>query len=41
MLSGWETIVGEKNYQGELHKGEQIITANPGGPSSSLITRDQ
>jgi hypothetical protein len=41
MLSGWETIVGEKNYQGELHKGEQIITANPGGPSSSLITRGQ
>jgi LasA protease len=40
-LSGWETIVGERNYQGELRKGEQTITANPGGPSSSLIIRDQ
>jgi len=40
-LSGWEVQMGEKSYQGVLTKGEQTITANPGGPSSSLIIRDE
>lgn len=41
ILSGWEVFMGEKNYQGELRQGDLRITANPGGPSSSLIVRDQ
>ena len=40
-LSGWETQMGERNYQGELIKGERTISANPGGPSSSLIIREE
>ena len=41
ILSGWETQMGERNYQGTLQQGEQTITANPGGPSSSLIIRQE
>jgi hypothetical protein len=41
ILSGWEVRMGEKSYQGALIKGDQTITANPGGPSSSLIIRDE
>jgi hypothetical protein len=40
-LSGWETQMGERNYQGALQKGERTISANPGGPSSSLIVREE
>jgi LysM repeat protein len=40
-LSGWESQMGERNYQGDLRKGEQTISANPGGPSSSLIIREE
>jgi LasA protease len=39
-LSGWEVQAGEKSYQGELRKGDQSISANPGGPSSSIIIRE-
>jgi len=39
-LSGWETQMGERNYQGTLQKGDQTISANPGGPSTSLIVRE-
>jgi LysM repeat protein len=41
VLSGWGVQAGEKSYQGQLVKDERIISANPGGPSSSLITRDE
>jgi LysM repeat protein len=41
ILSGWETQMGERNYQGDLKKGDQTISANPGGPSSSLIIREE
>jgi hypothetical protein len=41
ILSGWEVQKGEKSYQGVLINGDQTVTANPGGPSSSLIIRDQ
>jgi hypothetical protein len=41
VLSGWEAHKGERSYQGELRKGDQTITANPGGPSSSLIIRGE
>jgi hypothetical protein len=40
-LSGWETQMGERNYQGTLRKGDRTISANPGGPSSSLIIREE
>lgn len=39
VLSGWQVRKGERSYQGELIKGEQSVTANPGGPSSSVIIR--
>ena len=38
-LSGWQVRAGQKNYQGFLFKGDQKVTANPGGPSSSIIVR--
>lgn len=41
VLSGWEVQEGSKAYQGALVKGDRIVTANPGGPSSSLIIRDE
>ncbi len=40
VLSGWEAHGGERSYQGELRKGEDVVAANPGGPSSSLIIRE-
>ncbi|MGW8226188.1 MAG: M23 family metallopeptidase, partial [Anaerolineales bacterium] len=40
VLSGWEVQAGERSYQGELRRGDQIVSANPGGPSSSIITRE-
>lgn len=40
VLSGWEVYSGERSYQGELRKGENLVVANPGGPSSSLIIRE-
>ena len=40
VLSGWEVQEGSKSYQGALVKGDRIVTANPGGPSSALIIRE-
>jgi hypothetical protein len=40
ILSGWEAQMGERSYQGTLQKGVRSISANPGGPSSSLIIRE-
>jgi LysM repeat protein len=40
VLSGWEIQEGSKSYQGTLVKGDRAVTANPGGPSSSLIIRE-
>ena len=39
VLSGWQAVAGPKNYGGELVKGEQVVSANPGGPRSSVIIR--
>jgi hypothetical protein len=39
-LSGWEVEAGQKSYQGQLIKDGRVISANPGGPSSSVITRE-
>ena len=40
VLSGWKVHAGEKSYQGELRKGDRAISANPGGPSSSIVIRE-
>jgi LasA protease len=39
ILSGWLVEAGSRGYQGQLLKDGQVISANPGGPSSSLIIR--
>jgi len=39
VLSGWQAIAGPKNYAGDLVKSDQIVSANPSGPRSSVITR--
>jgi len=39
ILSGWRVIAGERSYQGELFKDGRVVSANPGGPSSSIIVR--
>jgi len=39
IMSGWTVRAGERNYQGELIKGEKIIYSNPNGNQSSIIVR--
>jgi len=41
ILSGWVSQMGERNYQGTLEKDGRVVSANPGGPSSSLIIREE
>ena len=39
ILSGWEVEAGQRSYQGQLVKDDRVVSANPGGPSSSVIVR--
>jgi murein DD-endopeptidase MepM/ murein hydrolase activator NlpD len=39
VLSGWQVVSGERNYQGTMVKGSKVVTASPVGPSTSIITR--
>jgi LysM repeat protein len=39
LLSGWLVRAGERNYQGDLVKGEQVVSANPSGARRSQIVR--
>jgi hypothetical protein len=39
VLSGWQVYAGEKNYQGELRQGSQVVVASPVGPRTSIVTR--
>jgi len=39
VMGGWQATAGAKIYSGELVKGEQVVSANPGGPRTSIITR--
>ena len=39
-LSEWQVEAGTRNYQGQLIKNDRVVTANPGGPSSSVIVRE-
>lgn len=40
ILSGWEVEAGQRSYQGQLVKDDKVVSANPGGPSSSVIVRE-
>ncbi len=39
ILSGWQVVMGEKAYRGELHRDGQVVTANPDGSAQTLIIR--
>jgi murein DD-endopeptidase MepM/ murein hydrolase activator NlpD len=39
LLSGWQAWDGEKPYSGALTRGDEIVTARPDDPHTSLITR--
>jgi LasA protease len=39
ILSGWQAREGNRAYEGFLVKGDQVITANPGGSRVSVIIR--
>jgi hypothetical protein len=39
VLSGWEVRAGNRIYEGFLVKGDQSVSANPGGPQTSIIVR--
>jgi hypothetical protein len=39
VMSGWTVHAGEKPYDGELVRGDQIVLANPLSPFSSRIIR--
>jgi hypothetical protein len=40
VLDGWRVVAGRKPYEGELMRGEQIVTADPVGQKWSNIFRD-
>jgi LasA protease len=39
VLSGWRAIPGEQLYQGQLIKGDLVVTADPAGRAGSTIIR--
>jgi LasA protease len=39
ILSGWKVNAGSRPYEGTLTKGDQVITASPGGSRGSTIIR--
>jgi hypothetical protein len=39
VLSGWEVEMGERNYEGKLVKGDQVVAANPLGTQTTIIVR--
>jgi LasA protease len=39
ILSGWRVVVGPRNYQGDLVKGDQVVSANSSGARRSIIQR--
>lgn len=41
LIGGWQVIAGEKNYQGYLYKGGEVVTASPNGMGGSLIIREE
>jgi murein DD-endopeptidase MepM/ murein hydrolase activator NlpD len=41
ILSGWRVVAGEKAYEGELVKGDQVVIADPVGQKKSNIVREE
>ena len=41
VLSGWLAVAGERNYEGFLIKGENVVNASPNGISGSGISREE
>jgi len=41
VLSGWLAVAGERNYEGFLVKGENVVSASPNGVSGSSISREE
>ncbi len=39
VLSGWQVEIGERNYEGQLIKGDQVVVANPLGNQTTIIVR--
>lgn len=39
ILSGWQVFADERNYRGEMRRGEQVVVASPVGPRTSIIVR--
>ncbi len=39
VLSGWQVVAGTRNYEGNLVKGDQVVSANPSGTRSSVFSR--
>lgn len=39
VLSGWRVQAGIRSYEGYLLKGDQVVSANPGGTGGSVIER--
>lgn len=40
VISGWRAVAGQRIYQGELVKGDQVVTADPAGRAGSTIFRE-
>lgn len=38
-MSGWRAVAGERIYQGQLMKGDLVVTADPAGRAGSTIIR--
>jgi len=38
-MSGWHAVAGERIYQGQLVRGDQVVTADPAGRAGSTIIR--
>jgi hypothetical protein len=39
VMSGWRAYADERNYYGELRKGDQVAVASPVGPRTSIVER--
>jgi hypothetical protein len=41
VLSGWRAVAGEKNYEGYLVNGGNVVNASPTGVTGSVISRSE
>ncbi|UCH58796.1 MAG: hypothetical protein JSV61_11325, partial [Anaerolineales bacterium] len=39
VLSGWRAVAASTNYQGQLIKGDRVVSSNSGGSRTSIIVR--